>query len=67
MSLQAVVILRLYCYLTVTVKYFLATVPELSFTLIHTSFVPVPANLIETEVFVPKSCFVVHVEAVEAL
>ena len=53
--------------LTVTVKYFLTIVPELSLTLTQMSFVPVPVNVMETEDVVEKSCFVVHVEAEEAL
>ena len=39
----------------------------LSLTLTQIFFLPAPENLIETEVVVEKSCFVVHVEAEEAL
>ena len=52
---------------TLTVKYFFSTLPELSLTFTHTSFVPVPANLIDTELVEEKFCFVVHVDDDEAL
>ena len=47
----------------VTVKYFLATVPLLSFILMHMLYVPALENFrVETEL-VLKSCLVVHEDA----
>ena len=54
-------------FTTVMSKYFLTTVPAPSLTFMQIFFVPVPVNLIETEDVEEKSCFVVHVEAEEAL
>ena len=51
-----------YQFVTVTLKYFLETVPLLSFTFAHISYVPALVNFKETAVLVLKSCFVVHEE-----